>query len=67
VQEKLDKDATKQLAIEEKIKKKKKEEATKKKQEKENKKVDTMVKRWIKYMEKKGDGCTLSSLNLESD
>ena len=27
----------------------------KKKQEKENKKIDTMVKRWIKEMEKKAD------------
>ena len=66
VQEKQDKDAAKQLAIQEK-RKKKKEEATRKKQEKENKKVDTMVKRWIKDMEKKADGCTPSSLRQESD
>ena len=50
VQKKLNRD----LAIEEN-KKKKQEEQSKKKQEKENKKIDTMVKRWIKEMEKKID------------
>ena len=52
VQEKLDRDAAKELAIEER-KKKKQEKSSKRKKEKENKKVDTMVKRWIKEMEKK--------------
>ena len=54
VQEKLDRDVAKELAIEER-KKKKQEKSSKRKKEKENKKVDTMVKRWIKEMEKKAD------------
>ena len=53
VQEKLKRDATKELAIQER--KKKQEDSSKKKQENENKKIDIMVKRWIKEMEKKVD------------
>ena len=54
IKEKEDNATTKILALENK-RKAKKDESLKKKEEKENKKIEIMVKRWIKEMEKKVD------------